>query len=152
MVETTLVFHCPVSLAFLADTHNIDPEAILASLRDQHPALILHSGDFIAGRRENDRNTTGICKGSPNAIRLFEGCARLAPTFISIGNHEMRLTEFDLTAIRATGVTLLNNSCVTITKNGENHAQNSDNACPQIVIGGLTSSRYTSYRKHGYVI
>ena len=124
---------CPGSIALLTDTHDADPAPILASLRAHAPALILHGGDFVHGRKP--RPGAPMAE-SPNAIRLLEGCAALAPTYVSIGNHEAYLSHEDLARVRATGVTLLDNA----------YAPASVGPA-RLVIGGLSSGYYTACQR-----
>ena len=97
MKET--IYHLPIpeKLAFLSDTHNIDPKAILTSLKQQRPDVIAISGDFVRG--EWAENKYSKLEESPNALLLLKGCAEIAPTYISMGNHERSLTLNDLNLI-----------------------------------------------------
>ena len=71
------------------------------------------------------------------ALRLLAACSKIAPTYVSLGNHEWMLTERELRFIeRSTGVRILDNCWV---RRGN------------LVIGGLTSavvSEYRYYLKH----
>ena len=51
MVETKYSIPGAPSLALLADTHNIDPFFIIASLRVHRPSLIMIAGDFVYGNK-----------------------------------------------------------------------------------------------------
>lgn len=124
---------CPVYIAFLADTHDTTPEPILASLRSRSPELIVHTGDFMHGWKQRSGVNMEECH---NAMALLRNCAELAPTFISIGNHESYLSENDIEIIRSTGVTLLNNCYVTLEIKGR-----------KTVIGGLSSGYYTAFQQ-----
>lgn len=126
---------CPVSVAFLADTHDTDPEPILSSLRAHSPSLIVHTGDLVHGKLARPGATM---RKSQNAVNLLRGCAALAPTFVSLGNHEAYLYQDDLDIIRSTGVQLLDNTFVTLHAGGN-----------KLVIGGLTSGYYTAYHQYG---
>ena len=44
-----------------------------------------------------------------NVIPFLRSCAAIAPTYLSLGNHELHLTEKDLSLIADTGVTVLDN-------------------------------------------
>ena len=67
-----------------------------------------------------------------NILPFLSACTAIAPTFMSLGNHEWMVDQEDLAAITATGVTLLDNRW--IERNG-------------LVIGGLTSGYVTDYRR-----
>lgn len=139
MLETHYyISGCPVFLAHLADTHDTDPEPILDSLRRHTPDFILHTGDFIHGKKANTR--LKMAK-SENAVTLLRECAKLAPTFVAIGNHEAYLSQEDLAAIHSTGVHLLNNNFLTQNVSGK-----------QLVIGGISSGYYSYYQKHKHAI
>ena len=124
---------CPAPIAFLADTHDTAPGPILASLRSRPPALIVHTGDFLHGWKQQPGVHMEDCH---NAMELLRSCAEIAPTFISIGNHESFLSGNDIELIRSTGVTLLNNSYVTLEIKGK-----------MAVIGGLSSGYYTAFQQ-----
>ncbi len=136
MTETRYrIKNFPVPAALLTDTHGTDPEPLLESLRRHAPALIALAGDFVPGlkprpdvRVEQSRNVTA----------LLAGCAGLAPTFVSLGNHEAYLSREDLDTVRAAGVTLLENGYVARDIGGA-----------QVVVGGLSSGYYTAYQRYG---
>lgn len=67
-----------------------------------------------------------------NVLPFLSACAAIAPTLLSLGNHEWMVDEKDLAAITATGVTVLDNRW--IERDG-------------LVIGGLTSGYVTDYRR-----
>ena len=66
---------------------------------------------------------------------FLSGCAAIAPTFMSLGNHEWMVDEKDLAAITATGVTVLDNAWRSITVDGK-----------EVILAGLTSGYVTDYR------
>ena len=120
---------CPASLALLSDLHNADPEAVLSSLRAHRPDLICITGDMLyGGRPEDDRSPL---ETQVNVLPFLRSCATIAPTFMSLGNHEWMMDRDDLDLLSSTGVTVLDNEWVT--KDG-------------LVIAGLTSGYVTDYR------
>lgn len=125
---------CPFSLALLTDTHDGDPEPVLASVRAHAPAFIALAGDFVCGMIPWPG---AKMEKSKNALKLLTACASLAPTFVSLGNHEAYLPQSDLEIVRATGVTLLDNRYVTLDIGGR-----------RAVVGGLSSGYFTYYRKN----
>ena len=130
MVETT--YHIPGAprLALLADLHGRDPAPVFQSLRSHRPSLVCICGDILYGSHpESDRSPLDT---QEHVLPFLTGCAAIAPTFLSLGNHEWMLDEDDLAAIRSTGVVVLDNSWVE--QNG-------------VVIGGLTSGYVTDYRR-----
>ncbi len=133
MIETHYeIPGCPAAVALVSDTHDAPPERFLASLRANKPGLIAVTGDFVQGRRPR----RGIrMEESPNAMKLLTACAGIAPTFVSIGNHEAYLTDVDLEIIRSTGVTLLENSYVPFDLGG------------RLLIGGQSSGYYSINRR-----
>ena len=135
MVETCYtVPACPVSAALVTDTHNRPLDDVLESLRQREPALILLAGDFVYA---DPPTVPGRLKmqSSPEARDLLLSCAALAPTFVSLGNHEWMLNEADMALIASYGVTVLDNRFVSVTIGGA-----------EICCGGLSSARYTAYQ------
>ena len=135
MVETCYtVPACPVSVALVTDTHNRPADAVLESLRHRKPALILLAGDFVYA---DPPTVPGRLKmqNSPEARDLLRGCAAIAPTFVSLGNHEWMLNEADLALIASYGVTVLDNRFVSVNIGGT-----------EICCGGLSSARLTAYQ------
>lgn len=129
MNETFYSLSCPVSFAFLSDAHNSDPAPVLRSLQRHQPEMILISGDFVRGDYIGKNGSK--MEESGNAMSLLSGCSGIAPTFVSLGNHEWVLSNSDLGMIASTGVTLLDNSWVEY---------------EGIVIGGFSSAWFTCYR------
>ena len=117
-------------IALLSDLHNRSFKAVLRSLRRRQPDLIAVTGDLLVGYRPKDNQL--IVKSQKKVLPFLRACADIAPTYVSLGNHEWVVCEEDLELIRSTGVTLLDNSWV---------------AADGIVIGGLTSGFVVDYRK-----
>ncbi len=129
MNETFYNFPCPVSFAFLSDAHNADPAPVLRSLQAHPPEMILISGDLVRGDKIG---TDGLkMTESGNALALLRGCSGIAPTFVSMGNHEWALSATDLAAAAGTGVVLLDNSWTEF---------------KGILIGGFSSAWFTCYK------
>ena len=129
MVETIYKIAGAPRLALLADLHGRPYDHIISSLVAHHPSLVCLAGDFIYGSwPEGDRSPLDT---QENVLPFFRACAEVAPTFLSLGNHEQMLDEQDLAAIRSTGVVVLDNSWEE--KDG-------------VIIGGLTSVYVTDYR------
>lgn len=71
-----------------------------------------------------------------SVLDFLSSCSSIAPTYLSLGNHEQMLDKDDLTLISSTGAVVLDNTYTVTTVN--NH---------KLVIGGLTSAYVTDYRK-----
>ncbi len=71
-----------------------------------------------------------------NVLPFLQSCAAIAPTFLALGNHEWMLDDADLAAISSTGVAILDNCWVERVVDDR-----------KVVIGGLTSSYVTDYRR-----
>ncbi len=135
MIDTTYHIDGVPRIALLSDSHNANPAHILASLRSHSPQLILISGDFVYGQKPSIPKQLKI-KESQNAITLLRKCVTIAPTFVSLGNHERILVAADIEIISATGVVLLDNEWTSCVLDGK-----------KIVIGGLSSADVTEYRR-----
>ena len=130
MVESAYIIPGAPSLALLADLHGWPYQDIIASLARNKPEIICVAGDVIIGiRLETDASPLD---GEENMLPFLEECARIAPVFLSLGNHERILDAEDLTRIGNTGVTVLDNEWVR--ERG-------------LVIGGLTSAYVMDYRR-----
>lgn len=117
-------------LALLSDLHNRDYRPAVKSLLKRQPELICVTGDLIVGTvPEHDESPLHT---QPNALALLRECAKLAPTYVSLGNHEWMLDQQDLDEMAATGANVLDNTWVE--RNG-------------LAIGGLTSGHVMRYRR-----
>ena len=124
MVETVYqVPGIPAKLCLLADFHNKPNQYVIESLRRNRPNLILIAGDVFY--------STYPLVNQVYVPPFLEGCAKIAPTFLSLGNHEQAIIPAEIKKIEGTGVRVLDNTW--IEKDG-------------IVIGGLTSGYVTAYR------
>ena len=136
MVETTYNLNTPVSLALLSDLHGRDPEPVLKALRTHMETLDLIAivGDFIYGTWPVDCRSP--LETQEHVLPFLSGCSALAPTFVSLGNHEQMLDHTDLDRISSTEVTVLDNDWKSITVGGK-----------EVILGGLTSAYVTDYRR-----
>ncbi len=134
MVETT--YHIPGAprLALLADLHGRPYDHILLSLRSHRPSLICVVGDILYGSHPEGDESPLVSQ--TNVLPFLTGCAAVAPTFLSLGNHEWMLDAADLERIATTGVVILDNDYKTINIDGR-----------EIVLAGLTSGYVTDYRR-----
>ena len=108
LVETFYNIGCPFSIALLADFHNNIPDPVLESLRSHNPEIIAIAGDFIFG--DMPKGWRIKIKENFRALKLLEECPDIAPTFVSLGNHEYTLSDEDYEVLRSTKVTLLDNT------------------------------------------
>lgn len=90
---------------------------LLRCVRKMQPDMIAVTGDLLDEDAELSQS-----------LRLLTALHAIAPTFFVTGNHEWSLTHPRdiLEAIATTGVTVLENESVTLTKNGQ-----------QILLGGV---------------
>ena len=130
MVETTYHLGTPVSIALLTDLHGHPYSNIISSVAARRPSFICLAGDFIYGTWPEGNISPLVSQ--TNVLPFFRACALVAPTYLSLGNHERILDEKDIGEIGRTGVTVLDNEWVE--KDG-------------IIIGGLTSAYVTDYRR-----
>lgn len=118
-------------LAVLSDFHNMDPGAVLDILRKDIPDAIVIPGDIVLRYFPEDEEY--IIDRCPNVISLMEGCCEIAPTYMSVGNHECLLCSDDFDRLRTTGVIILDNVWTELSEG--------------ILIGGLTSDYAISYKR-----
>ena len=83
--------------------------------------------------------STPVGEASPlvaqeNVLPFLSACCGIAPTYLSLGNHELYLTEEDLALIADTGVVVLDNEWRAVTAD--------------LLIGGLTSGYVMRQRAH----
>ena len=99
----------------------------------RHPNLICITGDVLyGGRPEDDRSPLEM---QANVLPFLRSCASIAPTFLSLGNHEWMVDAEDLRLLSSTGVTVLDNEWVAITVEGKD-----------VILAGLTSGYVIDYR------
>ena len=130
MKQTTYSLNLPSSLALLGDLHGRPFQPVIDSLRQNKPQIIAIAGDIVSGHHPADDVSPLVSQ--KNILPFLENCAAIAPSFLSLGNHEWMLDEKDLDCIRNTGVTLLDNAWA---------------SCGGIVLGGLTSAVVLDYRR-----
>ena len=126
MIET--VYQVPgfptgLRLCLLADFHNKPNQFIIDSLKRNRPDLICIAGDAFY--------STHPLANQVYVLPLLEACVSIAPTFLSLGNHEHAITELEIKQIENTGTVVLDNTW--IKHDG-------------LVIGGLSSGYVTAYR------
>ena len=138
MVETIYRIPGIPRIALLADLHNRPTHSILSSLTAHRPSIICFCGDMIYGNWPKDDVSPLVSQ--KNVLPFLADCAALASTYLSLGNHEWMLDNTDLDMIRGTGVTVLDNSFVSVKADAGPEKK-------ELVIGGLTSGYVTDYRR-----
>ncbi len=126
------VYHIPGApyLALVADLHGDEGQEVIRSLRCHRPSLICIPGDLIRGSCPGKDVSPLVSQ--PSVLPFLKKCADVAPTFLSMGNHEQGMDTEDLEAIGKTGVTILDQSFTV--RDG-------------LVLGGLTSACVLGYRR-----
>ncbi len=147
----------PLTLALVSDIHERKCNDILELLKESKPDLILIAGDTFE-RFDNEKNkpchknsmrlprrvflTTAFYvnynlmrifgkKNMPqtaNAYEFLRESSKLVPMFMSLGNHEEKLLEDDISLLRDNGIFLLDNADVCAAIHDE-----------RIYIGGLSN-------------
>lgn len=144
-----------LTIGLVSDLHECDPGEVLALLRQGRPDLIMVAGDTFE-RHEGSEDTLqksdegmlqrllrgalmklddlfewvfGECShDSENAYHFLREAGRIAPVFLSLGNHEWYLLPEDRKVMRESGTELLDNADCEI------HIKNM-----KMCIGGLSS-------------
>lgn len=125
-------------VAIISDLHGRDGTEVLRSLKIHKPDLITIPGDFVLGKRPKENGKlidVPLVAHQKNVLPFLSASAFIAPTYVSLGNHESFLDEEDLKLIRSTGVILLDNSFRKIQLTDEDY-----------VIGGLNAGHVNNYR------
>ncbi len=115
----------PMVAVVIADIHDGAYENVINKTKELSPDFILIPGDIIRGH-------TSDAKNSP---QMLVECTKLAPTFMSLGNHEQNALPLVRSAAQKAGVCLLDDSFVEF---GKMH------------IGGLTSGFITQKAEQGF--
>lgn len=126
-------------IAIASDFHNSDAETILEMLqKGPKPDIILIPGDVVLGYYPAEG--TLILESCSNIMPFLKGCCEIAPTYMSLGNHECLLCDEDLLLLKSTGITLLDNEWIRI-------SDTITGTDSPVLIGGLTSGHVISYRR-----
>lgn len=133
------------TIALITDTHNRKAEVALQSLQRVAPDLIAVAGDFVLGHRPQLRGSLLNCsmvEHQKNVLPFLSSCVAIAPTYVSLGNHEAFLREDDLEMIRATGVVLLDNTFVRANGNRNRKSRQRLDRHGTIVVGSCETSHH----------
>ena len=134
MVETHYTIKNAPKVALLADLHGIPYNSIIKKIECNKPDLICIVGDIIYGSHPKDDRSP--LETQEHVLPFLKACSAIAPSFLSLGNHEWMLDDNDMQLIRACGITVLDNDFKTVVIGDR-----------PIVVGGLTSAYCLSYRK-----
>ena len=91
----------PARIAVVADLHNGRWQEIFAEIKKNGCDIIVIPGDLTEGMRS--------CE---NGLAFLRAASSFAPTFYSIGNHEIGSRERYLPLARETGAVMLDNAYV----------------------------------------
>lgn len=122
----------PHTIALLSDLHGKDGSEALTILRRRRPSLIAVTGDLFLGYKALEGDN--LIDLQPAVIPFVQSCAELAPTYISLGNHEWLASASDFDALKSAGAVLLDNAWI--------RDQDTD-----LLVGGLTSAMVMDYRR-----
>lgn len=113
-----------ITIAHLSDLHGKKCDGLVCEVKQTNPDIIAITGDF---GKDWDAS-------APESLRILSFLSKIAPTFYSLGNHEIGFTEEDKRKISETGTVVLDDS--------------SAEACG-VKIGGLTSGFIRSSTGNG---
>lgn len=116
---------CPACIALVTDLHERASSPVIASLHKHRPDLIAIAGDLVHGLDADKHMKT---KQNPDVLNFLSSCAAIAPTCMSLGNHEPILCNDDYWLRSETGCVVLGNTWKRI---------------GNLVVGGLTSASVT---------
>lgn len=107
-----------LKIVHISDIHinklYISTKNIISTLNNKNPDIIIFSGDYIESQ-----------KNIPKFISLLNEITNIYPVYLSFGNHDHKALKCDtklidsfINTIQATGATVLQNSNISIAKNG----------------------------------
>lgn len=114
-----------ITISIVADLHGIINKEITDYLFQNRPDVIAIIGDFV-----DDKNPL-----NNDLLFMLKKWTEIAPTYMSLGNHDYVLTDLDIKAIHEVGVRILDNEWIFYNKD--------------IVFGGLTSAYVLKCRRYG---
>lgn len=114
-----------ILIAVIADLHGFPGDTVVENLRLMDPDIIAIVGDLVDEKRPFSKETD----------IFLNRCSDIAPSYLSLGNHDYVLREQDFAAIRNAGIMILDNSWIEIGSS--------------FYIGGLTSAYVLKCRQFG---
>jgi predicted MPP superfamily phosphohydrolase len=88
---------------FISDLHDYPNEPLLEAIKDMDVCAILVPGDFI--------HSTHLYK---RGIEFLAMASKIAPTYVTLGNHEMKFEGNIVDLVKNTGAILLDDTSVVI--------------------------------------
>ena len=85
-IRTRMKNRDPFTIALVSDFHNGNAAAVSAALDSCRPDLIAVAGDLFLGYQY--QGGPDFFSEQENVLPLIRHCAKLAPTYLSLGNHE----------------------------------------------------------------
>lgn len=118
----TKKFNYPLTIVLLSDLHDSsfgkDNERLIEKVKKQKPDIILTVGDMVSN----------YCKDYTYLAPLYDSLSEIAPTYCSLGNHELSHPESEkIKKILSQHATLLDNEYIELELNGT-----------EVRLGGLT--------------
>ncbi|MBP5177825.1 MAG: metallophosphoesterase, partial [Clostridia bacterium] len=92
-----------IKVALIADTHDKSADGVIASVKENAPDVVCMTGDIVH---------KGDLSAAKNVDKLIKACVSVAPTLLSLGNHDRGLTDKDFGYLADNGVKVLTNDCV----------------------------------------
>ena len=150
----------PLTIAHVSDLHERIADDILAMLRKARPDFIVITGDtferydnrpqydfyhkplkhliincihysnFLLTKLQSDKKKAK----TENACRFLTQAVKIAPVYLSLGNHEQKLLDEDYFFLKEQGITLLDNASTQIEYKG----------C-RILLGGVSTWDYETF-------
>jgi predicted MPP superfamily phosphohydrolase len=119
-------------IAVAADLHNSSWDDIIPVIKESRPDIIVCPGDTF-GSFDGGSTPAGELTGryieeaaeNETGVAFLRAAAKIAPVYVSVGNHEVRVSDANAKKIAGAGAVLLDNSYTTL-KNG-------------VILGGLTT-------------
>ena len=91
-----------LTFIMISDLHNKPYKNIINQVREENPDAILIPGDLVDRHRKTYKRV----------LPFLRECNTIAPTFMSLGNHEVKFPVIVPSRIRETGTILLDNEYV----------------------------------------
>lgn len=114
-----------MTIAIISDIHGRFNNKITENLKQNKPDIIAITGDLVDEKKPMNSEL----------LSILSKLTVIAPTYMSLGNHDYVLNDFDIKAIRKIGIRVLDNDWICCGKN--------------IILGGFTSAFVLKCRKYG---
>lgn len=119
-------------IAVAADLHNSSWDDIIPVIKESRPDIIVCPGDTFGSldggcvpSGELTGRYIGEAAENETGFAFLRAATKIAPVYVSVGNHEVRVSDVNAKKIASTGAVLLDNTYATL-KNG-------------VILGGLTT-------------